>query len=96
LNKSQKNYPEEFKKSSAQLAVDSDKPISHTAQDLGINKTTLYSWVTKYFPNHKSKTPNKESEAMAELKRLRKENHRLKQERDILKKAAAYFASETQ
>jgi transposase len=96
LNKSQKNYPEEFKKSSVQLAVDSDKPISHTARDLGINKTTLYSWVAKYFPNHKNKVSDKDSEAMEELKRLRKENHRLKQERDILKKAAAYFASEAQ
>lgn len=53
----------------------------------------LYSWVTKYYPNRKQIADNSAPES-EELKRLRKEAARLKQERDISKKAAAYFASE--
>jgi transposase len=88
-----KSYTLEFKQSSAKLAAESDQPIAQTAKELGINETTLYGWVTKYSPKLKQKTTVK-SEAEQELQRLRKENARLKQERDILKKAMAYFAAE--
>jgi transposase len=89
-----KHYSEEFRKSSAQLAVDSDQSIAKTAEDLGIKDTTLYNWVSKYCPN-RSQTSNDPTSMAEELRQLKKENMRLKQERDILKKAAAYFASET-
>ena len=82
--------------SSAKLAVDSEQSISATAGDLGVNATTLHGWVKKYYPDASvEKSPNADQGVQEELKRLRKENARLKQERDILKKAAAYFASET-
>ncbi len=88
-----KIYQLEFKQSSAKLAAESDQPIAQTAKDLGINESTLYGWVSKYCPNkHEEKSNN--DIANKELKQLRRENIRLKQERDILKKAAAYFASE--
>ncbi len=90
-----KAYSLEFKISSAKLAADSDQPISQTAKELGINETTLYGWVSKYCPKQQVKTESKDK-LVEELKQLRRENARLKQERDILKKAAAYFASETQ
>lgn len=90
-----KTYTLEFKQSSAKLAAESDQPIFQTAKDLGINETTLYGWVSKYHPK-KSKPVAENIVQNQELQRLRKENLRLKQERDILKKAAAYFASETQ
>lgn len=90
-----KLYTEEFKKSSAQLAFSGDKSISQTAIDLGINPSTLHGWVTKYYPaSKKSLTNNSSNDLSTEVKNLRRENIRLKQERDILKKAAAYFASE--
>ena len=88
-----KKYPVEFKQSSARLAAESNQPISQTAKDLGIKKTTLYGWVNKYHPNDNSGKEDKTS-LNHELQRLRKENIKLKQERDILKKAAAYFAGE--
>jgi transposase len=91
--KANKSYTLEFKQSSAKLAVESDQPIAQTAKNLGVNETTLYGWVTKYAPKPKQKTIVK-SEAEQELQQLRKENARLKQERDILKKAMAYFAAE--
>lgn len=86
------NYTNEFKESSAKLAATSEQSISHTARELGINATTLHGWVQKYHPQT-IKAPS--DDVLAEENRLlRKENARLKQERDILKKAAAYFASE--
>jgi transposase len=94
-NQPKKHYTLEFKKSSAELAITSDQSISQTAKDLGIKETTLYTWVSKYYPNERLKLPEKSADHL-ELLRLRKEITRLKQERDILKKAAAYFASDTQ
>ena len=88
-----KIYTLEFKQSSAKLAVESDQPTSQTAKNLGVNETTLYGWVVKY-GNMPKKIIKPTTEDQQELQRLRKENARLKQERDILKKAAAYFASE--
>jgi len=88
-----KTYPLEFKQSSAKLAGESDRPIVETAKDLGVNPTTLYGWVQKFNPRTGTPTEGK-SPIEEELKRLRLENIRLKQQRDILKKAAAYFASE--
>ena len=90
-----KNYTLEFKQSSAKLAATSDQPVSRTAQDLGVNVNTLHGWVNKFHLNAIPTNTNPSSDdVQTELKRLRKENARLKQERDILKKASAYFASE--
>jgi transposase len=88
-------YTAEFKESSAKLAVESDQPIVQTARDLGINETTLYNWVAKLYPDRNNKPLNNEN-TEEELKRLRKQLLRVTQERDILKKATAYFAKETQ
>ena len=86
-------YTLDFKQSSVKLAIESDQPISKTAEELGINESTLYNWVSKFKPVE-SKKSKSGSETEDELKALRRENSRLKQERDILKKAAAYFATE--
>jgi len=88
-----KSYSLEFKQSSAKLAAESDEPISEVARSLAVHETTLRGWVKRFETGDASS--KKESEA-SELKRLRKELIRVKQERDILKKAAAYFASEAQ
>lgn len=90
-------YNQEFKDSAIKLCMDSDKSISSIAKDLGLNKGTLSLWVSDYkkVNNIKSsKDLNKES-LEEENKRLRKELAVLKQEKEILKKAAAYFAKET-
>lgn len=92
-NGKNKHYTEEFRRTSAQLASDSEQPIAKTAADLGINETTLYNWVSKYCAKPTKSCDDTTSQAK-EIQQLRKENARLKQERDILKKAAAYFANE--
>jgi len=96
-----KKYSKEFKDSTVQLIINENQKVTDVAKDLDINPTTLYSWVTAYKKQHNLPTKainfkdtTKESE-LEELKRLRRENKLLKQERDILKKATAYFAKET-
>ena len=91
-----KNYSLEFKQSSAKLAAESDQTISATARDLGVNETTLHGWVRRYCNQPKATDPKISSDMQSELKSLRKEVIKLRLERDILKKAAAYFARETQ
>jgi len=90
-------YPEEFKKSSAKLAIETDQAISKTAKDLDIDPSTLRSWINKYYPNHQTKTPADvtQENLLEENKKLRKQLARMTQERDILKKATAYFAKES-
>lgn len=87
-------YTSEFKESSVKLALESDQPISHTAKNLGINVNTLHGWVHKY--SNPAEVPAKTSEHhFDEIKRLKKELSQVTQERDLLKKAAAYFAKQT-
>jgi len=92
-----KVYSAEFRESSVKLANESDKPIAQTARDLGINENTLHTWISKYSrPMEKTKAVRTDDHLYEELKRLKKENARLIEERDLLKKAAAYFAKEQQ
>ena len=93
--KKAKNYTAEFRESAVKLAVESGKPVTETARELEVNVNTLHTWIAKY---HQSKAPGKteknDEHIYDELKRLRKENTKLKEERAILKKAAAFFARE--
>jgi transposase-like protein len=90
------SYTDEFRQSSAKLAIESDQPVSKTAKDLGINAMTLHGWVAKYHPrnNQSEDLSSPTIDPQAELKLLKKKLARVTMERDILKKAAAYFASQ--
>jgi len=85
------SYSEDFKHSSVKLALESNQPYAQTARELGIKVNTLYTWIDK----NKQPRNLEENGLQQELKALRKEVSKLKTERDILKKAAAYFAKET-
>jgi len=87
-------YPTEFKERAVKLAVESDQPIAQTARDLGVNEHTLHTWIGKYHRAERQEQQFQDEHLYEEVKRLRKENTRLKEERDILKKAAAYFAQQ--
>jgi transposase len=90
-----KIYSAEFRASSVKLAIDSDLPIAQTAKDLGINPNTLHTWINKYSqPKDQNKAVRTDEHLHDELKRLKNEIVRLTEERDLLKKAAAYFARE--
>lgn len=87
---SNKKYPKAFKLDAVNLALSSDKSTAEVARDLGVKANNLYAWISRYrgevLGSHHQLSP--EQELMA----LKKENAQLKQEREILKKAAAYFA----
>jgi transposase len=87
----------EFKEEAIRLALTSPQPIAKTARDLGIKEGTLYNWVSKAKNTAPGVTTEQgnQSNLIEELNRLRKENARLKEEREILKKATAFFAKET-
>jgi len=90
-------YSSEFKESAIKLALESERPIAQTASDLGIKKSTLYTWIDKHAgPKALTTRANDNEHIYDENKRLKKELARITQERDLLKKAAAYFAKETQ
>ena len=84
-------YDEEFKKNAVKLSYASPKSIAEVALDLGIKPNRLYAWRKKY-TSEGEKTPYATLEE--ELKDLRLENAELKMERDMLKKATAYFANQ--
>ena len=92
--KKTKSYAEDFKKTSAQLAFESSKSISDTASDLGLPSSTLHTWVKKYYSAPISEPPKSKNSIELELAQLKKELLVVNQERDILKKASAYFASQ--
>ena len=89
-----KVYMAEFKESAVKLAIDSKRPVAQIAKELGITKTTLYTWVDKY-SRPKELMMRTDEHLYDELKRLKKELTIVTQERDLLKKAAAYFAKES-
>lgn len=88
-------YSSEFKESSVKLAIESSCPVAQTAKELGVNKNTLYTWIDKY-SKPKEKAMRSDEHIYDEVKRLKKELIRVTQERDLLKKAAAYFAKDFQ
>ena len=86
-------YPEEFRREAVELFLTGDRPRAQVAKSLGIADGSLAAWVKEH---QRRSAPGALSEdERAELKRLRKENAELKQDREILKKAAQYFARET-
>jgi len=97
--RSKKKYSTEFKVEAIRLSNESGKPITQVARDLNITPYLLYRWRdqlhkegAKAFPGNGSKA-NLDPET-TELQRLRRENKRLQEERDILKKTIVFFAAE--
>lgn len=87
-------YTAEFKLSAVKMITDQKLAVAEVARRLGIGENLLRTWKKAFegcgsdaFPGHGHPTP-----ADAELRRLRAENARLRAERDLLRKAAAYFA----
>ena len=92
-----KQYSKEFKVDAVKLVTEHGYRASEAARNLGINATMLRRWVQEYeadqsqsFRGNGRLTPEQE-----ELRQLRNENRQLKLEREILKKAAAFFAKES-
>jgi transposase len=87
-------YPAEFRAEAVRLVRSRQAPLLEIARDLGINVETLRSWV-KRTAIDAGEQPGLTTEERAELTRLRRENRLLKEEREILQKAATFFAKES-
>ena len=87
-------YTEEFREEAVRLVLESKSSLSEVAKDLGVNTWTLRGWVKKYREEVRAHAPRRPETLEEENRRLKRELAVLRQERDILKKAAAYFAKE--
>jgi transposase len=88
-------YPEEFRREAIELARISSKSHRQIAEDLGISDVTLRTWIKQAERDEGKRPDGLSTDERAELQRLRRENQTLRMEREILKKAAAFFARET-
>lgn len=90
---SNKRYPEEFKIEAVKQVTERGHPVAEVAGRLGISQHSLYQWIKTF-----SVPATERAEARSqqeEMRRLKAELKRVTEERDILKKAAAYFAKES-
>jgi transposase len=93
MSKKHNRYPDQFKREAVELVRVSGRPVAQIADELGVSDQTLRNWV-----HAEGVSPGKthlSADEKEELKLLRKENKTLRMERDILKKAAAFFAKVT-
>ena len=95
MPKTRPPYPAEFRTNAVRLFRSSDKSIAEIARDLGCATETLRNWTKQTDLDAGRRTDGLTSDERAELNRLRRENRVLTEEREILKKAAAFFAGET-
>jgi transposase len=97
MKKKRKSYSKQFKIDAVKLVTEEGYTASEAARNLGVNPSVFRRWKNQFesdndqaFPGKGRMTPEKE-----ELYRLRKENKRLRMEREILKKATAFFVKES-
>ena len=91
-------YSAEFKREAVRLLEEADKPAAEIAIDLGIRRNQLYKWkeqLDKSGENAFKGSGRPRKGQKSEVSRLKRELAEVKEERDILKKAAAYFASQS-
>ena len=94
-------YTSEYREEAVKLAMSSEQPIAVIANELGVKESTLYNWVSRAMKKKSSSKENIKSVSKKqyqdydqEIRQLKKELKRAQMERDILKKATAYFASQ--
>lgn len=91
-----KQYTQEFKDSAVKLVTEQGYKLSEASRSLGINVSILRRWkIAAEGGGKRNETGKTSADLQTELALLKKENHRLKLEREILKKAAAFFAKES-
>ena len=91
-----KVYSKEFKINAVKMILQGGRKASEVARDLDIQENMLYLWKRKYLEDYQESFPGKGNlkDRDAYIRQLERENKRLKDERDILKKAAIFFAQE--
>ena len=96
MKRKRRKFTREFKEEAVKLITEQGYKITEAARNLGIDSNVLGRWKRELEGSEKDASGLQGGSVMqAELNRLRKENKRLKMEREILKKAAVFFAKET-
>ena len=88
-------YPEDFRREAVRLLRRGDRTIPELSRDLGVSPQSLRNW-SQQLDVDEGKRDGLTSDERDELKRLRRENRVLTEEREILRKAAAFFAKDSE
>jgi transposase len=88
-------YPPEFRREAVRL-VRAGRSVKDVAASLGCSEQSLHNWTKQDQLDRHERDDGLTSSEREELRKLRRENVRLRQEREILKRAAAFFAAETE
>ena len=89
-----RRFTGEFKAEAVKLLEESDRPLQQVAAELGVHPNQLRGWRNEHLAAGSAEALARQRAEAAELARLRRENRRLEQENEILKRAAAFFARE--
>ena len=87
-----KRFTDEFKAEAVKQVTERGYPVSEVAERLGMSTHSLYAWLREQGVSRQARSTQKTDDLSQENARLRAELRRVEEERDILKKAAAYFA----
>lgn len=87
-----KRYTKQFKLQAVQMALEEERPVTEVARELGVPVNLLYRWKADYLATPDPQGPAAKESPDQEIRRLRRENERLRQERDFLKKAVGFFS----
>ena len=87
-----KRFTDEFKAEAVKQVSERGYPVAEVAERLGVSVHSLYAWLREHGVSRDARKAQKDVELVQENARLRAELRRAEEERDILKKAAAYFA----
>jgi len=93
---SHQRYTPEFKEEAVRQVTEKGHSVQEVAARLGVSSHSLYKWVKAASPSKDERRSDELLDAKKEILRLRAELRRTQEERDILKKAAAYFARESE
>ena len=88
-------FPPEFRREAVELMRVTDKPLPQLSKDLGVSQQTLRNW-RRQAQVDQGEREGPTSDQLEELRRLRRENRTLQMEREVLKKAAVFFARESE
>ena len=96
MKRSRRTFARDYKLAAVKKVIERGLSYSEVARDLGIRDTLIHNWRKAFEADGTLQAEVNQSPSVeAELRRLREENRQLKMERDILKKATAFFAAET-
>src|SRR5216684_2790459 len=93
--RARRQFTDEFKAGAVRLVIDEGKTVAQVARDLDLTQSALGGWVKQARADRSKGKTGMTTAEREELAQLRKENRSLRMERDLLRKAAAFFAKES-